>query len=52
MTSFLSKDNILTLLVHLGYLVYDKYRREVYIPNEEIREKFIQAVKNSGWEKL
>lgn len=49
MTSFRSKDDILTLLVHLGYLAYDKYCKEVYIPNEEIREEFIRAVKNSGW---
>lgn len=52
MTSFRSKDDILTLLVHLGYLAYNKYRKEVYIPNEEIREEFIRAVKNSGWEKI
>lgn len=52
MTSFRSKDDILTLLVHLGYLAYDKYKREVYIPNEEIREEFIRAVRNSGWEKI
>lgn len=52
MTSFRSKDDILTLLVHLGYLAYDKYQREVYIPNEEIREEFIRAVRNSRWEKI
>lgn len=49
MTSFKSKDDILTLLVHLGYLAYDKYCKEVYIPNEEIKEEFIRAVKNGGW---
>lgn len=52
MTSFRSKDDILTLLVHLGYLAYDKYCKEVYIPNEEIKEEFIRAVKNSGWDKI
>lgn len=52
MTSFKSKDDILTLLVHLGYLAYDKYCKEVYIPNEEIKEEFIRAVKNGGWEKI
>lgn len=51
MTSFKSKDDILTLLVHLGYLAYDKYKRKVSIPNEEIREEFIRAVRNGGWEK-
>ena len=38
MTSMKSRDDVLTLLVHLGYLAYDADRREVYIPNEEIRE--------------
>lgn len=51
MTSFKSKDDILTLLVHFGYLVYDKYCKEVCIPNEEIKEEFIRAAKNNGWEK-
>lgn len=49
MTSFRSRDDVFTLLVHLGYLAYDKYCKEVYIPNEEIKEEFIRAVKNSGW---
>lgn len=52
MTSFRSKDDIFTLLVHLGYLAYDKNDKETYIPNEEIREEFIRAVRNGGWEKI
>lgn len=43
---------MLTLLVHLGYLAYDADQREVYIPNEEIREEFIRAVKNGGRKEL
>ena len=46
MTSFKSKDDILTLLVHLGYLAYDEFSESVYIPNEEVRGEFIRAVKN------
>lgn len=46
-----SNWGIATRLVYLGYLAYDKYCKEVYIPNEEIKEEFIRAVKNSGWEK-
>lgn len=41
MTSFKSKDDVLTMLIHLGYLVYDSTGREVYIPNEEVREAFV-----------
>ena len=40
MTSLRSKDDVLTLFVHLGYLAYDRKMREVFIPNEEIRIKF------------
>lgn len=39
-----SRDNVLTLLVHLGYLVYDINSRSVYIPNEEVKEEFLRAV--------
>lgn len=45
MTSISSKDDVLTLLVHLGYLAYESDTKSVYIPNEEIRQEFIRAVK-------
>lgn len=44
MTTIKCKDDVLTLLVHLGYLVYDINRKSVYIPNEEVREEFVRAV--------
>lgn len=37
---FHSKDDVLTLLVHLGYLTFDVVQRTVHIPNEEVREEF------------
>lgn len=46
MTSFKSRDDILTLLVHLGYSAYDEDARSVYTPNEEVRAEFFRAVKN------
>lgn len=46
MTTFKSKDDVLTLLVHLGYLSYDETMKTVSIPNEEVREEFVRAVKN------
>ena len=52
MTSMKSRDDVLTLLVHLGYLGYDADNKEVYIPNEEIREEFIRAIKNGGRQEL
>lgn len=44
MTTIKNKDDVLTLLVHLGYLAYDIDRKSVYIPNEEVREEFMRAV--------
>ncbi len=46
MTSLKSKDDVLTLLVHLGYLAYDEETSEVFIPNEEVRGEFFRAIKN------
>jgi hypothetical protein len=45
MTSIQCQDDVLTLLVHLGYLAYDADEQTVYIPNEEVRQEFIRVVK-------
>ena len=50
MVTFQTKDDVLTLLLHLGYLAYDFDRKEVYIPNHEIREQFISTVRVIGWQ--
>lgn len=50
MTTFQTKDDILTLLVHLGYLTYDAANRSVFIPNQEIIQEFLRAVKVGGWD--
>lgn len=44
MKTIRSRDDVLTLLIHLGYLAYDIERKSVYIPNEEVREEFVRAV--------
>lgn len=49
MVNFHSKDDVLTVLVHLGYLAYDIDAEEVYIPNEEVRGAFVRAIKKSDW---
>lgn len=42
MTTFKSKDDILTLLIHLGYLGY--YEGKVYIPNQEVCSTFADTI--------
>ncbi|MCD7982242.1 MAG: AAA family ATPase [Clostridiales bacterium] len=49
LTSLESRDDVLTLLIHLGYLAYDEVESEVYIPNLEVSEAFKTAVKRTGW---
>lgn len=50
MVSFKSRDDILTLLIHLGYLTFDAEHKEVFIPNKEIREEFEEAIDAAGWD--
>lgn len=49
MTSFKSASDVLTLLVHLGYLAYDSKTKEVFIPNEEVRDTFVLSIMDGGW---
>jgi hypothetical protein len=45
MTTITCKDDVLTLLIHLGYLAYDEDSESAYIPNDEVRREFVRAVK-------
>lgn len=49
MTTFSSKDDVLTLLIHLGYLGYDFTNKVVFIPNSEVRGEYVNAVAVSEW---
>ena len=49
MTSFNNKDDVLTLLIHLGYLCYDNVEKTVFIPNKEIIEEFNTSTKGDNW---
>lgn len=44
-----SKDDVLTVLIHLGYLAYDKAEQECFIPNKEVRMEMANAIKNCKW---
>lgn len=45
MVNFTDRDDVLTVLIHLGYLAYNQKLKVAFIPNEEIREEFLAAVK-------
>ncbi len=47
-----SKDDALTILIHLGYLAYEKKTKQCYIPNKEVSEEMEKAVKACNWEHL
>ncbi len=49
MTTFNSKDDVLTLLVHLGYFSEIK---EVFIPNEEISDEYISVIEDIDWSEV
>ena len=45
--SFVNKDDVLTYLIHLGYLGYDQNTETAFIPNEEIRQELIKATRRT-----
>ena len=49
MTTFHSRDDVLTMLIHLGYLGYDLDHKEVFIPNNEILDEFKASTKSEEW---
>lgn len=50
MVNFKNRDDVLTVLVHLGYLAYDTDTAETYIPNNEVKAVFLTAIRNSSWD--
>lgn len=50
MVSFRSRDDVITLLIHMGYLAFRQETRTAYIPNEEIRLELQNAVRASKWD--
>ena len=47
-----NRDDVLTYLIHLGYLGYDEENENAFVPNEEIRQELITAVRSSNWDEL
>ena len=49
MTTFATKDDVLTLLVHLGYLTYNSTAETVSIPNKEVSQEYVNAISTMNW---
>jgi hypothetical protein len=52
MSVICSKDDVLTVLIHLGYLSYNWNKEECYIPNREVAGEMVNAVEASNWKNV
>ena len=49
MASFHGSNDVLVMLIHLGYLGYDVGTKEVFIPNNEILDEFKNSTESEEW---
>lgn len=52
MTTFATKDDVLTLLTHLGYLTYDSMAGTVAVPNKEVSQEYVNAISTMDWHEV
>lgn len=52
MINLKSRDDVMTLLIHLGYLAYNQEKKNAFIPNEEVRQEFVYVTNDKGWNEL
>ena len=52
MVTFRNKEDVISLLIHLGYLAYDVETGEVFIPNMEIQAEFVRAMQDKKWSEV
>ena len=52
MTTFAGRDDVLTLLVHLGYLSYRRSDKTVCIPNKEVSQEYVNAISTMDWSEV
>ena len=50
MTSFKRADDVLAMLVHLGYLGWDDRERAAFVPNREVLQIFRESTEDPDWE--
>ena len=46
MHSFVTRSDLFTYLIHLGYLAYDRVEKTCHIPNKEVRGEWFNAVES------
>ena len=49
MATFHTEDDVLTLLIHLGYVSYNYDSKMIHIPNEEVRAEYANSISASDW---
>lgn len=47
-----TKNDVFTVLIHLGYLAFDWEHSECFLPNREVSGEMVNAVSNSSWKQL
>ena len=52
MNNVRSKHDVLTVLIHLGYLAYDVDTKRCYVPNKEVSDELLNAVEDTSWSRL
>ncbi len=50
--NFSNRDDVITFLIHLGYLAYDEKKQCAYIPNEEVRQELLKATRQKKWKEF
>ncbi|MBR1669350.1 MAG: AAA family ATPase [Butyrivibrio sp.] len=52
LTSFKRRDDVMTALIHMGYLGYNPENGKAFIPNEEVRDVFVSAINVGEWDDI
>ena len=48
-SNIVNKDDVLTYLIHMGYLAYSADSKMAFVPNEEIRQELLRATRRKQW---
>lgn len=47
-----TKDDVFTVLIHLGYLGYDFDASECFVPNREVDGELVNAIRDTCWQQV
>ena len=51
-TDIRNKNDVLSVLIHLGYLAYDRDTRTCHVPNYEVRSELQYAIEDCEWNEV